>query len=302
MKVSEFDLNLLRVFLSVYHYRSITVAADVLGLTQPGVSGALKRMQNQLGETLFVRDGRGIAPTDLAHEIARQIEPAMETITCTLSDVQSFSLHGKRRFVVYSPEPVMLVLLPKIEADTTLSNREIVLYPAPASEGELLDKLNLRQADLAIDFTHTPSLSYFSQPLFTDQICLIASQSHPRVRGCITAEQFYQEKHITLKLRRENTFVADSFTEELLQPRKVIAECDSLLALMALVASSESVGIMSSSLAQLFSQRFGLQVLKVPFRSLPINYKLLIHNREKNSKANRWLRSKLLSYATVKDR
>ncbi|MGI9276288.1 MAG: LysR family transcriptional regulator [Endozoicomonas sp.] len=296
MQVSEFDLNLFRVFLAVYHYQSITAAAEVLELTQPGVSGALKRLQSQLGEQLFVRDGRGIAPTHLAHEIARQIEPAMETISNTLSDVQDFGLHGKRRFVVYTTEPVTLMLLPRIEADSTLGNREIVLYPTLTSEGELFDKLNLRQADLAIDFAHFSGSSYFSQPFFADQICLVVSQSHPRIRGKITPEEFYQEKHITLKLRRENSLLVDYFTEERLQPRKVAAECDSLLAIMALVANSESIGMVSINIANLFSQQFGLQVLKAPFFSLPINYKLLAHNREKNSKANRWLRDKLLSY------
>lgn len=298
MNPSEFDLNLFRVFLTVYRYQSITVAAEVLQLTQPGVSGALKRLQSQLGEKLFVRDGRGIAPTHLAHEIARQIEPALDTIESTISSVQDFSLHGKRRFVVYAPEPVMLVLLPKIEADDSLGNREIVLYPTLASEEALFDRLNLRQADLAIDFAQFSSPSYFSEQFFTDQICVIASQSHPRIQGSITSEQYYQEKHVTLKLRREDVFLADYFTEEHLKGRKVSVECDSLLALMALVASSESIGMVSLSIAKLFSERLGIQILNVPFRSLPINYMLLTHNREQNSKANCWLREKLLSYVS----
>lgn len=298
MNPSEFDLNLFRVFLTVYRYQSITVAAEVLQLTQPGVSGALKRLQSQLGEKLFVRDGRGIAPTHLAHEIARQIEPALDTIESTISSVQDFSLHGKRRFVVYAPEPVMLVLLPKIEADDSLGNREIVLYPTLASEEALFDRLNLRQADLAIDFAQFSSPSYFSEQFFTDQICVIASQSHPRIQGSITSEQYYQEKHVTLKLRREDVFLADYFTEEHLKGRNVSVECDSLLALMALVASSESIGMVSLSIAKLFSERLGIQILNVPFRSLPINYMLLTHNREQNSKANCWLREKLLSYVS----
>ena len=296
MSISKFDLNLLRVFLAVYHYQSITVAAEVLNLTQPGVSGALKRLQEQLGEKLFVRDGRGIAPSHQAHEMARQIGPAMEAINTTLSDAYDFSLHGKRRFIVYTTEPVMLVLLPKIEADTTLRHREIVLHPALTSEGELFDKLNLRQADLAIDFSHFSASSSFSQPFFTDQVCLIASHSHPRVGDSITVDQFYQEKHITLKLRREKTHLADYFTEECLQPRKIAAECDSLLTLMALVANSDNIGMVSSSVAKLFSEAFGLKRVKTPFHTLPISYKLLAHSREKNTKANQWLRTKLLSY------
>lgn len=94
MTLSDFDLNLMRVFLTVYRCQSITVAAEVLNLTQPGVSGALKRLQNQLGQKLFVRDGRGIAPTHLAHEMARQIEPALEAIENTLTDAQEFTVEA----------------------------------------------------------------------------------------------------------------------------------------------------------------------------------------------------------------
>ncbi len=296
MNASDFDLNLMRVFVTVYRYQSITVAAEVLNLTQPGVSGALKRLQAQLGEQLFVRDGRGIAPTHLAHELARHIEPALETIESTIDGVKDFSVQGKRRFAVYTSEPVMLMLLPKIEADETLGEREIVLHPTLATEEELLDKLNLRQADLAIDFAkRTPSLC-FSQPFFTDQICLIASKSHPRISGNITVEQYYQEKHITLKLRRENAFLADYFTEENIRGRKVAAESDSLLVLMALVASSESIGMMSRSVATLFAERFDIQIIEAPFRPIPVDFKLVAHSREQSSKANIWLREKLISY------
>ncbi|USD63047.1 LysR family transcriptional regulator [Vibrio sp. SCSIO 43140] len=296
MTLSDFDLNLMRVFLTVYRCQSITVAAEVLNLTQPGVSGALKRLQNQLGQKLFVRDGRGIAPTHLAHEMARQIEPALEAIENTLTDAQEFTVEGKRRFVVYTTEPVMLKLVPKIEADKSLGNCEVVLCPTTVSEAELLEKLNLRQADLAIEFSESSTSSHFTQPFFSDQICVIASKNHPRIQGNISTQDYYQEKHITLKLRREEIFLVDYFTEEHIQPRKVAAECESLLALMALVASSESIGMTSVSMATQFAEQFGLQILEAPFNSLSVDYVLMGHKREQNSKANIWLREKLLSY------
>ncbi len=39
--MEKFDLNLLRIFIEVYNLKSITLAAESLGLTQPGVSGAI---------------------------------------------------------------------------------------------------------------------------------------------------------------------------------------------------------------------------------------------------------------------
>ena len=59
---SKLDLSALRIFLEVYRTGSITAAADKLDMTQPGVSTAIKRLQNQIGAALFVRQGRSITP------------------------------------------------------------------------------------------------------------------------------------------------------------------------------------------------------------------------------------------------
>lgn len=82
--ISNIDLNLLKVFATVYRHQSITLAAEEMGMTQPGVSGLLKRLKAQLGSELFIRSGRGIAPTRLAQELIRQIEPALVQINNAL--------------------------------------------------------------------------------------------------------------------------------------------------------------------------------------------------------------------------
>jgi len=75
MSQKKNDLNLLTVFLEVHNQRSITLAAESLDLTQPAVSSALKRFRDQLGTDLFVRDGRGIAPTHTAQFLAEELGP-----------------------------------------------------------------------------------------------------------------------------------------------------------------------------------------------------------------------------------
>ncbi|MBE0414904.1 LysR family transcriptional regulator [Yoonia sp.] len=51
----DLDWNLLRTFVVVADAGSITRAAEVLGLQQPGVSSALKRLEGQLGWQLIDR-------------------------------------------------------------------------------------------------------------------------------------------------------------------------------------------------------------------------------------------------------
>ena len=60
------DLNLLRVFDTVMAEGSLTRAAEVLAITQPAASHALKRLHQAVGETLFVRSAFGMKPTDRA--------------------------------------------------------------------------------------------------------------------------------------------------------------------------------------------------------------------------------------------
>lgn len=294
--VSNVDLNLLKVFLSVYDHRSITLTAEELDMTQPGVSGLIKRLQNQLGVELFVRSGRGIVPTHQAHELARQVSPALTQIQNAIEGIDTFSTHQSRRFVVYSSEPTMLMLLPRIEADNTLGNVTIELHPTPSNEEQLIQRLSQQQADLAIEFSNYSSPSFFSEYLFEDGICIIARKNHPRISGALSLEEFYQEKHITLKLRREDAYLADYYTEEKISERVVAAECDSLLSQISMVSNSDCVAAMATSLAVMYQDRFDLQILAPPFTPMPIKYRLMTHNRMKHSPSNKWLREKLKSY------
>ncbi|MCZ4292895.1 LysR family transcriptional regulator [Vibrio sinaloensis] len=296
MSNDSIDLNLLKIFITVYQQRSITLAAEVLGLTQPGVSGVLKRLQKQLGVQLFVRAGRGIAPTHQAQELARQIEPALSQIHNAIQGIEAFSTEHSRRFVVYTTEPIMLTLLPKIDADKELGNVEIELHPTLSSEEKLINNLNRQQADLAIDFANYSAPSFFSEFLFDDQICIIARRGHPRINKSVDLRQFYEEKHVTLKMRREQAYLADYFTEESIGERRVAAECDSLVSQMTMISNSDCLAAVVKSLANQFADRLDLQVMDAPFTSIPVKYRLMAHNRMKFNPANQWLRNKLKSY------
>jgi len=294
--VSNIDLNLLKVFVVVYRHKSITLAAEEMGLTQPGVSGLLKRLQQQVGSQLFIRSGRGITPTQHAQELIRHVEPALAQINNALEGLEGFSIQYPRKFVVYTSEPVMLMLLPKLEADSNLGNVTIELQPTHSNEEALIQALNQHQADLAIEISNYSTGSFFTEELFEDKIRLIARKGHPRLNGSVTREQFYAEKHITLKLRREDTYMADYFTEEHLSERQVAAECTSLVSLMSMVATSNCIAMVTESIATAFADKLDIQVLDCPFTSKPVKYRLLAHNRERRSSANMWLREKIQSY------
>ena len=54
MDLEEVDLNLLVVFKQLLAQRSVSRAAEALGLSQPAVSNSLARLRKLLGDELFV--------------------------------------------------------------------------------------------------------------------------------------------------------------------------------------------------------------------------------------------------------
>ncbi|EJT85854.1 LysR family transcriptional regulator [Pseudomonas putida S11] len=69
------DLNLLIVFETLMHERSVTRAAEKLFLGQPAISAALSRLRNLFDDPLFVRTGRSMEPSARAHDDLRPAVP-----------------------------------------------------------------------------------------------------------------------------------------------------------------------------------------------------------------------------------
>ncbi|WP_076410486.1 LysR family transcriptional regulator [Shewanella sp. UCD-KL12] len=289
----KFDFNLLAIFLEVYQQRSITLAADALGLTQPGVSAALKRLQQTIGVELFVREGRGISPTNAAIQLANQVSPAYNLVNSALSNLAGFDKQTPRQFLVYVDEPMMNLLQPLVEQDPDMGNCEIEFKMTPTNEDQLLHQLSLQKADLAIDIGQLPSLSYSNELFYREQISVVCRKGHPRIDGIIDKAQFYQEKHITIKVRRSDLSVLDFFTEEVISARKVSCECHSLIAMMALISESDCIGITSSIMAEKYAAKLNLQLIELPFKCKPILHNMMWHKRNEVNPAHVWLREKL---------
>lgn len=100
----ELDWNLLRSFVVLAEAGSVTRAAERLGLQQPSVSGALKRLEERLGKRLIDRRPGHFALTEagrLLYDEAVDINGAILRIGTALRDVEE-AVRGHVRIAIAS--------------------------------------------------------------------------------------------------------------------------------------------------------------------------------------------------------
>jgi DNA-binding transcriptional LysR family regulator len=146
-RMDDPDWTLYRSFLSVAETGSLSAAARALGLTQPTLGRHIADLEARLGTALFLRQARGLAPTEAALALipaAQDMRAAAARLTLLAAGRQE-SLAGTvrltaSRVVSHFLLPPMLARLRQAEPGI-----EIELVPSDTSENLLF-----READIAL--------------------------------------------------------------------------------------------------------------------------------------------------------
>ena len=80
MNLGGLDLNLLVALDALLSERSVTRAAQRVGLSQPGMSNALGRLRRLFDDPLLVRQGATLVPTARAEALVGPVHEALELI------------------------------------------------------------------------------------------------------------------------------------------------------------------------------------------------------------------------------
>lgn len=115
MNLASVDLNLLVAFEALMEERHVTRAAERIGLAQPSMSNALKRLRELFGDVLFLRAGGAMQPTDKAVALARPIASALREIRAALAPQTGFDATTSRRhFTIAATDYGDLIVVPAL--------------------------------------------------------------------------------------------------------------------------------------------------------------------------------------------
>ncbi|WJT08957.1 LysR family transcriptional regulator [Vibrio harveyi] len=272
----KMDLNLIQTFLVVAEYQSYTKAADHLGVTQPAVSASIKRLEQVVGKQLFVKQGRGIAPTSTAYQLMPQFRQAVSIVDNAISERTSFQVCCSET-LLHSLNPI----------------ENVVFHESPPEKYLLFEQIRQQKMDLVIDTIITKNSSFVIETAYDEPAMVICRQSHPRIQGSLSKEAFYHENHCMFSGKWNNTSGFEQLAKEPIQERNVEIVTSSLAGMAMYVAQRDCLGVVSRSFAMKWSKALKLQVLDCPIEIERIPYKFVYHKRDEHNPAHQRLREQI---------
>lgn len=298
----KIDLHLIRVLHTVLTERSVSKAAIRLGMHQPAVSSALKRLRDFAGDPLLVRSGSGMVPTDVA---LRMLEPSASILRAAemlFSDAKGFEpATARNTFRVAASDYLDPVFLPhlvaRIKSQAPLAEIEILSlsgsadYRAQLAQGEV---------DVVIGNWPTPPDELHLGRLFGDEVVCLVSNKHPAVRRGWDQASWLEAEHIAPGATHPGAKgVIDDHLTSLGLSRHIAARCPYFGQIPAMVASTLLVMTTGRQYCERFTDTLPVTILPCPVVFPRLMYYQLWHERTHTSASSRWLRECVKSVAAA---
>jgi DNA-binding transcriptional LysR family regulator len=289
----KIDLHLIRVLHTVLTERSVSRAAVRLGMHQPAVSAALKRLRGLAGDPLLVRSGGAMVPTDVA---LRMVEPAgaiLRAAEALFSDARGFDPRSATRtFRVAASDYLDPYFLPRLVArikqEAPLCPIEILPLSPDAHYHALLAQ---GEADVVIGNWPQPPDDLHLGRLLSDEVVCLVSQDHPAVRRGWDVQEWLEAEHIAPTPTHPGARgVIDGYLDSQGLCRTITARCAHFSLIPDIVASSLLVLTTGRQYCERFTAHLPVTILPCPVDFPPLMYYQLWHGRSHHSAAAMWLR------------
>ncbi len=288
----RYDLNLLPVFIALMEERSVTRAAQRLGLTQPALSNALTRLRTTMRDPLFVRERYGIRPTEMAEELAPVIAEALARIEDVILVQQEFDPARAARLLTIAPNSHLeFVLVPGIVArlrDAAPGIRlRLTPYGSDLAETGVVSGTTAMVLGRIVD----PPDSLVVQHLMDETLACVVRADHPAIGASISREQFERLRHVNvLPPGRLRAGLFQAMQREGLK-REVAVSVTHFLAVPEIVAVTDYCATLPRLICRHLAQDRRLKILPTPVDLGTFPVEMAWHVRYRQDPAHRWLRS-----------
>jgi DNA-binding transcriptional LysR family regulator len=292
MHVANFDLNLLKTLDAVLETRSVTRAAQKLGLSQPATSHALQRLRDALGDPLLVRVGSAQVLTAHAEGLQDAVKEALLRAEVVLAGPEAVTpAKVKRTFVINLADYTELTLLPKL-MERLAKEAPGISITCRSHAWSAFEGLT-GGADLWIG-VHPPAVpGLMAQKLFSDSYQCVVRRGHPllKKRKKVSLEDFVRFKHVQIAPGAQPGGPLDDALGARGLSREVALRVPSFLVAPLLVTRTDLVLTAPRRVVETFAPLVDLEVFEPPLPVPGFTLQQAWLARAHTDPVHRWFRS-----------
>ncbi|HEX6136826.1 MAG TPA: LysR family transcriptional regulator [Casimicrobiaceae bacterium] len=285
MNISELDLNLLQTFHAVHATGNVTRAAERLGVSQPTVSHALRRLRLTLRDPLFVRSQHGMSVTPKGQRLAAAVGQALGTLDLALREEDAYDpARSSRTFRLHMSDIGETIFLPPLMARIAKVAPGVRLEAFQLDDVDILPAMESGRIDLALGYI--PALTDVERRfLLHEQYVVVMRADHPLARQRPTRAALAQLSYVLVRSHPATARAIDALGLR----ERVRLTLPHFMVLPRILADTQLAVIMPQRLSEAF--RLLGRYAQWRTRGLP-RFDVSVHwyRRYEHDAGNRWLR------------
>lgn len=291
MELKNMDLNLMVVFRQLLTDRSVTLAADNLGVSQPAVSNALARLRKNFDNVLFVRTPQGMVPTPFATRLAGPVTEALDLIHNAVNHNSKFDpATSTHRFKVGMTDIGEICFLPELMEKLLGLAPGVSISTVRNTAVNLNDEMSMGKVDMAIGYLPDIKGGAFQSRLFTQNYVCLFRQGHILDKPKITIAEFSEADHVSVVSLGTGHDQIDTHIDRSCQRRRIRLTVPHFVALGYILSTTNMIATVPEYLAQRMMEPFGLKYTAHPVSHPEIPINIFWHEKYNQDPANKWLR------------
>lgn len=282
------DFTLLQHLQVLIEQRSVSRAAERLGIGQPAMSRILARLRDQFDDPLLVRGPRGMTPTPRAEALSGPLRAWLEAGESLLRDPGLDVGRMKRVFRLASTDFGLLSVVAPCVDRIAQEAPGAELAVDPLSDASLR-RLEDGRLDLVLTGGKPDGARLKSRWLFRETYLGLARADHPVRRTTPTQAELLRWPHVVPSTGDGFGDAAADDPPDMAE-RRILMRAQSFALVPYLLQTSEAVALLPRRAAERFAAAHqDLQPFPAPEGIKPFDYHLVWHERSDGDAGTRWL-------------
>lgn len=296
------DSHLLHILQTLVTEQSVSRAAIRLGLSQPALSNALRKLRDLTGDPILVRSKNGMVATERGLELLAHAQDALAAIQQITQPPQAFDPSTtQREFHLGAPDYLDAMFLPNVAAILRheAPHARFIIHAIHADH-DYIQALEDGTLDVVMGNWLQPPPQMHLSRLFDDEVVCMVGNQNPIAHRPLSLKQYLDLPHLAPfpYVSERQSFIDGCLAASGLR-RRIQMTIPYFGQVAGMLLRTDLIFTTGRQFARHYAHYLPITLLPSPFEFPPMRFYLLWHRRAHHAPESTWLRQCITRVANM---